>query len=228
MSFDGFPKDTLQFLSELSENNDRDWFAENKQRYEEVFVEPSLAFIEAMEKPLKKISPFLVAIPKKQGGSLMRIYRDVRFSKNKQPYKTNIGINFRHEAGKNVHAPGLYVHLSPGEVFIGSGMWRPDRDPLNAIREAIDADAAGWKRATRSKKFTSDWTLVGESLKRAPAAFEPDHPMIDDIKRKDFIGACDLKPGDETKADFLDTVIAKFKTSRPLLQFLGDAVGMPC
>lgn len=228
MSFDGFPKDTLKFLADLRDNNDREWFAENKERYEAAFIEPSLAFIAAMEKPLKKISPFLVAIPKKQGGSLMRIYRDVRFSKNKQPYKTNIGLNFRHEAGKNVHAPGLYIHLAPDEVFIGSGMWRPDRDPLNAIREAIDADPTRWKRATRSKKFLADWELTGESLKRSPAAFEPDHPMIDDIKRKDFIGICEFKPSDVTKKDFLDRCIEKFKTSRPLLQFLGDAVGMPC
>ena len=113
MSFAGFPKDTLRFLADLSKNNDRDWFADNKDRYESAFVEPSLEFIAAMEKPLKKISPFLVAAPKKQSGSLMRIYRDVRFSKNKNPYKTNIGIQFRHEAGKDVHAPGLYVHLAP-------------------------------------------------------------------------------------------------------------------
>ena len=138
MSFNGFPKDTLKFLTDLSKNNDRDWFNDNKARYEAAFVKPSLEFIAAMEKPLKKISPFLLAVPKKQGGSLMRIYRDVRFSKNKNPYKTNVGIQFRHEAGKDVHAPGLYVHLAPGELFLGAGMWHPDREPLKQIREAIE------------------------------------------------------------------------------------------
>lgn len=227
MAFKGFPKDTLKFLSDLSKNNDRDWFADNKERYEAAFVEPALEFISAMEKPLKKISPFLLAVPRKQGGSLMRIYRDVRFGKNKNPYKTNIGIQFRHEAGKDVHAPGLYVHLAPGEVFLGAGMWHPDREPLKQIREAIDADPSGWKKASQSKAFTADWELAGDSLKRAPAGYEVDHPLIDDIKRKDFIGLCELKPGDETKDDFLDVCMAKFKSSKPLMQFLGDAVGMP-
>lgn len=228
MSFSGFPQDTLIFLKDLAEHNDREWFAENKDRYEAAFLEPALAFIEAMEKPLKKISPFLTASAKKQGGSLMRIYRDVRFGKNKDPYKTNIGIQFRHEAGKDVHAPGLYVHLACDELFLGAGMWRPDREPLRQIREAIDTDPSTWKRATRSKKFTTDWVLAGDSLKRAPAAFEVEHPMIEDIRRKDFIGVCHLRPGDETRADFLDECVSRFKTSRPLLRFLGEAVGMPC
>lgn len=227
MSFPGFPKDTLKFLTDLSKNNDRDWFNDNKSRYEAAFVEPALAFITAMEKPLKKVSPFLLAVPKKQGGSLMRIYRDVRFSKDKNPYKTNIGIHFRHEAGKDVHTPGLYVHLAPGEVFLGAGMWHPDREPLKQIREAIDADPAGWKKVSRSKSFTADWVLAGDSLKRAPADFEPDHPLIEDIKRKDFIGLHEFKAGDETQSDFLDKCVAKFKTARPLMQFLGQAIGMP-
>lgn len=227
MTFQGFPKETLQFLSDLSENNNRDWFADNKSRYEQAFLEPSLAFIEAMAKPLKKISPFLVAEPRKQGGSLMRIYRDVRFSKNKSPYKTNIGIHFRHDAGKNVHAPGLYVHLSPDEVFLGSGIWRPEREPLAKIREAIDVDPTGWKKATRSKAFQEHWSLAGDSLKRAPAAYAIDHPMIEDLRRKDFIGAGNLQPGDETRGDFLDVCVSRFRSTRPLLRFLGEAVGLP-
>ena len=106
--FEGFPKDSIKFFKELSKNNDREWFAEHKSWYEEVVLDPALALVTDMAAPLKKISPHFVAIPKRSGGSLMRIYRDTRFSKDKTPYKTNLGVQFRHEVGKDVHAPGFY------------------------------------------------------------------------------------------------------------------------
>ncbi|MGI9427261.1 MAG: DUF2461 domain-containing protein, partial [Bythopirellula sp.] len=124
--FPGFPLGLLHFLNDLTKHNKRDWFQANKSRYEQELLAPALAFIEAMKEPLGKISPYFQAIPKKQGGSLMRIYRDVRFSKDKRPYKTNVGIHFRHEAGCDVHAPGFYFHIEPDEVFIGAGIWHPD------------------------------------------------------------------------------------------------------
>ena len=116
--FTGFPKDLNDFFTELEVNNNRDWFADNKERYLQNVAQPALDFITAMEKPLKKISPHFTAVAKRSGGSLMRIYRDTRFSKNKTPYKNNLGIHFRHESGKDVHAPGFYFHYSLDESFI--------------------------------------------------------------------------------------------------------------
>ena len=109
--FTGFPPGTLRFLRELERNNDREWFAVNKPRYEALVREPALDFIATMGPKLLSISDHFVALPKKTGGSLMRVYRDTRFGKDKTPYKTNIGIQFRHEVAKDIHAPGYYLHI---------------------------------------------------------------------------------------------------------------------
>lgn len=139
--FTGFPRDSIKFFKELSKNNNRDWFAENKPRYEESVLNPALRLVIDIEGPLKKVSPHFLAVSKKSGGSLMRIYRDTRFSKDKTPYKTNLGVHFRHETGKDVHAPGFYFHVDPKEVFVGAGIWRPDSKALNQIRVLIDDDS---------------------------------------------------------------------------------------
>lgn len=223
-SFDGFPKATLQFLKTLKRNNNREWFQKNKARYEAEFLAPSLAFIEAMEKPLQKISPCFSAIAKKQGGSLMRIYKDVRFSKDKSPYKTNIGIHFRHQAGCSVHAPGLYLHIEPGSCFLGCGIWRPERQPLLQIRQAISESPKDWKRARDAESFQSKFELSGDSLKRPPAGFEKDDPMIEDLKRKDFIGVCNLEDNEISNPKFVQNVARQFRGAAPFLRFLCSAL----
>ena len=117
-----FSKETFSFLKALSENNNREWFSVNRQEYENLIRTPSLAFISDMGRDLPSISPHFIANIRKVGGSLMRIHRDTRFSKDKTPYKVNIGIQFRHKAGKDIHAPGYYVHIAPDGCFIGVGM----------------------------------------------------------------------------------------------------------
>src|SRR5215471_15655464 len=149
-----FGPELFSFLADLRANNNRDWFAANKQRYEEQLLEPALAFINAFGPRLEKISPHFRADARPSGGSLFRIYRDTRFSKDKSPYKTNVGIHFRHERAKDAHAPGYYLHIGPGEVFVGGGIWRPDTETATAIREAIVADPEHWKRATHNNTFT--------------------------------------------------------------------------
>lgn len=226
-TFAGFPPATLAFLRALKRNNDREWFQKHRDRYEAAFLAPSLAFIDAMEQPLQKISPCFQAIARKQGGSLMRIYRDTRFARDRTPYKTNIGIQFRHEAGRSVHAPGFYLHIEPGSVFVGAGTWRPDRQPLLQIRQAIADSPSEWKRARDAKRFHSTFVLSGDSLKRSPAGFESDHPMIDDLKRKDFIGICDLTESDILEPDFAQRVAEKFQTASPFMRFLCEALELP-
>jgi uncharacterized protein (TIGR02453 family) len=182
----------LKFLRGLKRNNNRIWYEAHKDDYEREVREPALMFIRIMARNVHRISPYLTASDKRVGGSLMRIHRDVRFSKSKLPYKTNVGIQFRHEAGKDIHAPGLYFHVEPSRVFLGCGMWRPDRDALRALREKIVDDSKGWRRVRDAKRFREVWTLGGESLKRAPRGYPDDHPMIEDLKRTDHIAFCEL------------------------------------
>ncbi|MCG8450915.1 MAG: DUF2461 domain-containing protein, partial [Pirellulales bacterium] len=218
-SFPGFPLGMLHFLNDLSKHNNRTWFQANKSRYEQELLEPSLAFITAIADPLSKISPHFRAVPKRVGGSLMRIYRDVRFSKDKRPYKTNVGIHFRHEAGRDVHAPGFYFHIDPDEVFLGAGIWHPDSKSLGKIRKAIDKKRADWKRVKGGKAFRDRFELTGDSLIRPPKGYDAEHPLIDDLKRKDHIGVCPLDHDDLFCPDIVKTTIATFRTSKPYMAF---------
>jgi uncharacterized protein (TIGR02453 family) len=222
----GFDERTLRFLEELKANNDREWFAANKARYEEDVLDVALRFIISMQDPLREIAPRFTAIPTRVGGSLMRVYRDTRFSKNKLPYKTNIGIQFRHEQAKDVHSPGYYLHIEPDEAFIGVGMWRPDVESLRRIRERIVARPAEWKRAVGDPNFQRMFSLGGESLTRPPRGFAADHECIEDIKRKSFIAARELEVSDCLKPGFHRTVEASFKAGEPFMRFLCKAVGV--
>ncbi len=206
--------------------NEREWFKANQQRYEAHVREPARAFIRAMGPHVKKFSPHFVADDKKVGGSLMRVHRDTRFGKDKTPYKTNVGIQFRHEEGKDVHAPGLYVHIHPEELFLGVGMYHPEREALAAVREAIVDDGKTWRRVAHGKKFTEGWGLGGDSLKRPPRGYDPEDPNIEDLKRKDFIAVGSLSI-DEVLAPDLPAQLAKrFASARPFTKFLTEALGL--
>lgn len=157
----------------------------------------------------------------------MRVYRDTRFSKNKTPYKTNIGIQFRHELAKDVHSPGYYVHIDPEQVFIGVGIWHPDPPALAGIRARIAGKSAEWLRASRDKKFRRHFHLGGTSLTRPPRGYSKDHPMIGDIKRKDFIAIENLTVEAALDARFRDQVETSFKTATGYMQFLCKAAGVP-
>ncbi|MDX1405048.1 MAG: DUF2461 domain-containing protein [Woeseiaceae bacterium] len=221
-----FKPETIAFLAELRDNNNRDWFNENKSRYESDVLDVALNFIQSMHDPLLEFAPHFTAIPKRMGGSLMRVYRDTRFSKNKTPYKTNVGIQFRHEQAKDVHAPGFYVHIDPDEVFLGAGLWRPESESLAAIRARIASKQAEWLRARDDKSFRRHFSLGGQSLSRPPRGFDKHHPLIGDIKRKDFIAVKNLEVGDAIAPRFQQKVETAFKTSVPLMRFLCKAVGV--
>lgn len=219
-----FTNTTLSFLRELSDNNDRNWFQENKQRYEDTVRTPALDFIEDISPRLQVIAPRFRAIPKKIGGSLMRVYRDTRFSKDKSPYKTNIGIQFRHEAGKDVHAPGYYLHIEPGDCFLGVGIWHPDSTALGMIRDTIVAKDNHWLAARDSKPFKQSFTLEGESLTNPPRGYSKDHPLLDDLKRKDFIAIKKLSQKSVLSKNFMDESIALFGQAEDFMRFLCTAL----
>lgn len=223
----GFEPQTVAFLNELAANNDRDWFRENKARYELLVLDVALRFIQSMQAPLAEIAPHFTAVPTRVGGSLMRVYRDTRFSKNKLPYKTNVGIQFRHELAKDVHAPGYYVHIDPESVFLGVGMWRPDSDSLRAIRKRIVAKPKTWARARDDRAFRRHFRLGGESLTRAPRGFDPDHPEIDDIKRKSFVAVKDLPVESCLNPRFQQKVETAFRAATPFMRFLCEAADVP-
>ena len=223
-----FTTKTFAFLKDLAANNEREWFKANQERYESDVREPALAFIEDFAAPLYRISPHFVADPRKQGGSLFRIHRDTRFSKDKTPYKTHTGMHFRHVATKDdVHAPGLYLHIEPGACWMGIGLWRPSTENATRIREAIVADSTGWKRAGYGKRFSETFELSeGDKLQRPPRGFDPDHPYVEDLKRRDFTAGARLTQRQVTGEDFLAGFTAMSKTAAPFLRYLSSAVGV--
>jgi len=222
-----FGPELFAFLSDLRANNNREWFAANRQRYEEELLEPALAFIEAFAPRLEKISPHFRADPRPSGGSLFRIYRDTRFAKDKTPYKTNLGIHFRHERAKDAHAPGYYLHIGPDEVFAGGGIWHPATHAATDIREAIVADPARWRRATRTGAFAKRLTLGGDSLKRVPPWADPSHPFADDLKRKDFFASARLADSDVVAPGLVDEYARLCHAAAPFMHFLCDALAVP-
>jgi uncharacterized protein (TIGR02453 family) len=217
----------FDFFRELDENNDREWFRKNKSRYESHVRDPLLEFVSAAGPHLEKINPHLVADPRPVGGSLFRIHRDVRFSKDKSPYKTHAGLRFPHEDAKTVHAPGYYLHLEPGAVFAASGIWHPDPETLARVRDAIVSDPRAWKRALSGKAFRARCRLGGDSLKRPPKGYDPQHPLIEDLKRKDFIAHVELSEAEACRPDFMARFTEACRAMKPLVGFLSRAVGIP-
>lgn len=218
--------DLFRFLEELKANNDRIWFKSNQARFEQTVREPLLAFIAAFEEPLANISPSMLAIAKKSGGSMFRIHRDTRFSKDKSPYKTWAAVQFRHEAGRDAHAPCYYLHLAPGDVFVGAGIWHPDRAALDAIRVLIDEKPAKWVKA-RDAVLLAGWDLEGEALKRIPRGYAAEHPLADDLRRKDFIAVRRLSEQDVVQSGFLQRYTDLCREPIELMKFLTEALGLP-
>jgi len=217
----------FKFLKELKQNNDKAWFAENKERYETVVREPLLKFIADFAPYLAKVSPHYEADPRKVGGSLFRIHRDIRFSPDKTPYNTHAGIQFRHEIGKDVHAPGFYLHLEPGNVFTAIGVWQPDSETLNKIRDAIVAHPDRWQQIFADKKFSATFRLEGDQLKRAPKGYDPDHPMIEVLKHKDLYILTSFDEQQACAADFIDHYADVCLKASPFIEFLTTAIGLP-
>lgn len=217
----------LAFLKDLAANNDRQWFQRNRERYERELREPALNFIMDFGAPLHRISPHFRADPKANGGSLFRIYRDVRFSRNKQPYKTHTGLYFRHEAGRGVHTPGFYLHLEPRACFVGVGLWHPDTATLKQIRNRVVADPEGWKKCVGGPEFQRRFKISGESLKRPPRGYDPDHELVDVLKLKDFTALAPLSHQQVTGADFLEEFTEYCRVGSSLVQYLCRALQQP-
>ena len=170
MKFERFQPALFEFLEQLADHNNRPWFQANKERYEQEVLEPAMTFIRAFQPRLKRISPCFVASDRRLGGSLMRVYRDTRFSKGGEPYKTNVGIQFRHEHGRDIHAPGFYVHLAPGECFLARGRLAAGtacRSLRSARRSSTGPTAGAGHARTVSSAGDSPWTAAVSNARLA-------------------------------------------------------------
>jgi uncharacterized protein (TIGR02453 family) len=217
-----FTRATFSFLRELEANNNRDWFLANKDRYESNVRDPFLGFIAAFSEKLERINRHFVADPRPHGGSMMRIYRDIRFSKDKSPYKTWIAAHFyHHDAPEDSQAPAFYLHIDRDHCFAAGGMWHPDPVALKKVRDSIVTRRAAWQTVRRSKLLPAD-----ESGSRPPKGYKPDQPFIEDIKRKDFCASVSFKPSQVCDTGFLNTYAAACKSMNPLMKFLTEAVGL--
>lgn len=215
------------FFRELAENNNRHWFEANKNRYSQAVLQPLLEFIADFGLRLPEISPHFVADARKSGGSLFRINRDIRFSPDKTPYKTHAGVQFRHEQGKDAHAPGFYLHLEPGSVFVGGGIWRPDNPTLGKIRDAIVEQPEQWQAIKLNADFAALYQLGGDSLLRPPKGYDPNHPLLEDLKRKDFVVMANLTETDVCAPNFIDRFAEMCRAASPFNEFLTRALGLP-
>ena len=221
-----FESALFRFLVDLKANNDRDWFDEQKPRYEAEVRQPALRFIVDFGPHLVKVSPHFRADPRPQGGSLFRIHRDIRFAKDKSPYKTHIGLHFRHEKGKDAHTPGFYLHLEPGASFIGLGLWHPDGPTLKLLREAVVADPAAWRKAVGGRRFKAAFTVSGDELARVPRGYDPEHPLADVLRLKDYTAFAPLANRDITAPGFLPRFAGLCADGAPFMAWQCRALGL--
>ena len=214
--------ETFTFIKDVAEHNNREWFAEHKGRYETA-KDDVLALVEQLIPKMPAIDPeFSIETPAKK--SLMRIYRDVRFSKNKDPYKNNYGISFNTKA-KGVPDPGYYLHIQPGECFFAAGFWMPEAPVLKKIREEIDYNTSEFLDIIQAKPFSSLFQLEQtDKLKNAPKGYEIDHPQIELLKLKSFIALTPLKDQDFLKSGIVAQLTKAFEGVYPFVQFLRNAV----
>ena len=234
-----FIQDSFAFLKELAQNNSREWFVANKARYEESVRGPCLRLIADLADPLKDLSPQLTAVAKPVGGSLFRIHRDTRFAGDKSPYKTHAGMYFSHAAASKaargdagnaafgrLDAPGLYLHVQPGASFLGGGIWHPQSETTQRIRDYMVSNPASWKKATRDPKFLKVFALGGESLVRPPKGYDPAHELINDLKRKDFIASAPIDDDVLLRPDLIKLLMTRYALMTPMLDWLCGALDL--
>lgn len=227
MAFSGFRPEAMQFLVDLSGNNERSWFQPRKEQYEKLLKEPLEELCVALAERFEKRGLPLRADPKK---SPFRIYRDVRFSKDKSPYKTNIGADFPYVdpgAGapdEGAHAgAGGYFHMSPEESFVGGGMWHPEPPRLAAFRALVDSDPDKVLAAVEEPGFVARFGSLssdGEMLKRVPTGYAPDHPHADLLKMKNVVFGRVLSSAETFSAKLPDMLVEDFAAAMPVYRLL--------
>jgi uncharacterized protein (TIGR02453 family) len=222
-----FTPSSLKFLRDLKAHNEKAWFDANRSSFEESVKGPALQLVSDLQPVLKKISPRFVADPRPNGGSLSRMNRDIRFSKDKSPYKTALFLHFKHTAGNEEAMPSFYMHIEPGASTVGGGVWQPGPKPLKKIRDSIVRDPGGWARAAADGVNGACLMSSGETLKRVPPGYDPEFRFADDLRRKDFGVHRPLADSTLTGSKLIDEIGESLRAASPLLKFLCKAVGLP-
>lgn len=183
-----FSDASFKFLRGLARHNDKTWFNDHRDQYETHVKQPFLQLLTDLQGDLAQVSPHFRSDPKTVGGSLFRIYRDARYSTDKSPYKPWQGARLYHERRKQVAAPSFYIHLQPGESFVGAGLWHPEPDTQRRVRQFIFDNPAAWKQAAHASAFRRRFEFEeGEKLTRPPRGFPADFEFIDDLKHRNFV-----------------------------------------
>lgn len=223
-----FTPELFEFLKQLAANNNRPWFLANQDRYERVVREPARQLVADLALPLAAVSLHYVANPAKVGGSIYRVQRDRRYHRDRPPYKTWLGLRFYHERRRElqVQVPSFHVHLAPGGCFIGAGLWQPGSATVKRVREFIADNPRAWQQAVHAPAFRSRFRLAGAQLQRAPRGYAPDHPLIEDLKRKDFIALLDFPDEVALARDFDRFILDQIRELAPLVDYLCAALGL--
>lgn len=213
-------KSTIDFLKKLKKNNNREWFQKNKTLYEEAKADFE-KFIGLLIMEISKFDKSLVGVQAKD--CVFRIYRDIRFAKNKSPYKTNFGVSLSKNR-KEYFKPGYYIHLEPSGSFLAGGVWMPPADLLRQIRQEIDYNTKDFKKIISNKDFIKNFkTLENQKLKNAPKNYPKDHPEIELLKYTSYIVSHNMKDNMLTDKKLLQHCAKVFKTMLPLNEFLRRA-----
>ena len=221
-TFEGFPKEGIQFLRQLKRNNNRDWFLPRKHVYEEKVRAPMIAFLTSLREGLLKFAPEMDFDPKK---AVYHIYRDVRFSQDKSPYKAHIAASIRPDLPCNTPA-GLYIHVEPKEVFVAGGLYMPGQPELSAIRKSIAADYRKLRKILQAERFRKHFgKLQGEQLSRAPRGISPDHPALDLLRYKQFLAYEQLPVQTAYSGELTRRSLEIFRAVMPMIRFLNKALG---
>jgi len=214
-----FTPATLKFLRALKRNNRRDWFNAHRDDYEAHVRQPMTSIIERLASDVRGFAPEIVASPKL---SMYRIYRDIRFSENKAPYKTHVAAVFPTRGLPKHEGAGLYFHVSPTEVWIGGGMYAPQMPQLHAVREHIAANIKRLRTIVESPGFRKQIEIEGDKLQRVPRGFSKDHEAAEYLKYRNFIAGCEFPSAFATSPSFYGTLLRVFRHVAPLARFLNE------
>ncbi|HSO86040.1 MAG TPA: DUF2461 domain-containing protein [Draconibacterium sp.] len=211
----------IQFLQDLTENNNREWFQNNKKRYDES-REKVLFITEVVINEIRKFDSEIPLLEPKD--CLFRIFRDVRFSNDKRPYKTNFGSFIAKGGRKSMHA-GYYFHIEPEGSFVGGGIYMPAAEPLKAIREYIAENGEEFLSIIGNKEFKKVYPeMMDDKLKTAPKGYSPDHEFIDLLRYKSFAFSSRFEKSDILADNYIEKLVQSFKTLHPVNRFLNEAL----
>jgi len=219
--FKGFPSEGIVFFRKLKKNNNREWFLAHKQIYETKARQPLMEFIGVLQKEMSK---YASEIHFDSAKSIFRIYRDIRFSKDKSPYKTHMAAHFGSQ-GKAHTSAGLYIHLDANEIFWGGGLYHPETTELRIVRASIAQDDTQLRKIIRDPKFQKLFGgLSGDQLSRTPKGFPPDHPAADLLRYKDYVAFAKEPVKLAMSGEVVSATVERFRAMMPLIRYLNQTL----